>query len=96
MVEENKRKATFLNVAQAEYEVTQIDDCLITSGARCDKLVTDFTRLIELMVFWENVSVLDGLAKSMPKIALDETVDVFEGQVRHTGQPKQKCVQSIA
>lgn len=40
-VEENKRKAVFRNKDQKLFEVTKIDDCLITEGKRCDYAVSE-------------------------------------------------------
>jgi len=39
-VEENRKKAVFRNGDRDTFEVSQVDDCLITDGVRCDKLVT--------------------------------------------------------
>lgn len=50
-VEENKRKAVFRNPNRVEYEISDIDDCVIKSGVRCDKLVSrcdDHSALVEL------------------------------------------------
>lgn len=50
-VEENKRKAVFRNDDRREYEVTNIDGCLIKNERTCDKLVArcdDFSVLVEL------------------------------------------------
>lgn len=40
-VGENGRKAIFINDARAEYEVVEVDGCLITTGVRCDRLVSE-------------------------------------------------------
>jgi hypothetical protein len=50
-VEENKRKAVFRNPNNVEYDVTTIDNCLITNGIRSDYLVSEvgsISILIEL------------------------------------------------
>jgi hypothetical protein len=50
-VEENKKKAIFLNEERREFEVSEVDGCLIRRGIRCDKLVSrkdDHSVLIEL------------------------------------------------
>lgn len=50
-VEENRVKAVFKNDARSFFEVTQIDDCLVKGGIRCDKLVSrcdDISILVEL------------------------------------------------
>lgn len=50
-VEENRRKAVFRNPQRKNYEVTQIDGCLITNGVRADYLVSEVSThsiLIEL------------------------------------------------
>lgn len=39
-VEENGRKAVFINDTRSEYKVTTIDNCLITEGVRADFLVS--------------------------------------------------------
>lgn len=41
LIEENKRKATFLNPRRMPYEVSKVDNCLITGGIRCDYLVSE-------------------------------------------------------
>jgi hypothetical protein len=38
-IEENKRRAVFKNPSRSEYEVTQVDGCLITDGIRSDYLI---------------------------------------------------------
>lgn len=40
VIEENRRKATFSNPSGDLIEVTDVDGCLIVSGPRCDKLVS--------------------------------------------------------
>jgi len=40
-VEENKRKAVFLNPLKKRYSVSKIDDCLIKEGVRADYLVSE-------------------------------------------------------
>lgn len=51
-VEENKRKAIFLNPSKAEFSVTKIDGCLVTGEEiRCDYLVSEIgeaSALVEL------------------------------------------------
>ena len=50
-VEQNKRKATFCNEARDEYEISEVDGCLVTEGIRCDNLVSrkdDHSVLVEL------------------------------------------------
>lgn len=51
-VEENKRKAIFLNPSKAEYSVTKVDGCLVTDGEiRCDYLISEIgeaSALVEL------------------------------------------------
>ena len=39
-VEENRRKAKFRNLHNENFEISQVDGCLIKQGIRCDKLVT--------------------------------------------------------
>jgi hypothetical protein len=40
-VEENRRKAVFLNPEREEHDVTEIDGCVVVEGPRCDFLVSD-------------------------------------------------------
>lgn len=40
VVSEFGRKVTFQNKSADEYQIVQVDDCVIKSGIRCDKLVT--------------------------------------------------------
>lgn len=50
-VEQNKKKAIFDNPLRVEFEVSNIDGCVVTSGVRCDNLVSrkdDCSVLIEL------------------------------------------------
>lgn len=39
-VEENKRKAVFINDTRDEFKISEVDGCLIRQGVRCDKLVS--------------------------------------------------------
>ncbi|MBB4085101.1 hypothetical protein [Sphingomonas carotinifaciens] len=39
-IEENGRKAIFLNESRDEYTVTEVDGCLINDGMRADYLIT--------------------------------------------------------
>lgn len=39
-VEENKKKAIFINEEKSEFRVSQVDGCLIKHGIRCDNLVS--------------------------------------------------------
>jgi hypothetical protein len=50
-VEENRRKATFLNPDRKRYKVTQVDNCVVTEGVRADFLVSEVgeaSALVEL------------------------------------------------
>ena len=49
-VEQNKRKAIFNNTNREEFEVSEIDGCVVKEGIRCDNLVSngDNSVLIEL------------------------------------------------
>lgn len=50
-VEQNKRKAVFRNEERVDFEVSEIDGCLVTEGIRCDNLVSrkdDHSVMIEL------------------------------------------------
>lgn len=48
-VEENKKKAVFRNKVAANYDISQVDGCLITEGMRCDKLITK-TGVVSVLV----------------------------------------------
>jgi hypothetical protein len=48
-VEQKNKKAIFINNERSLYEVTDIDNCLITDGQRCDYMVTKMSSVSALI-----------------------------------------------
>jgi hypothetical protein len=68
--EENGRKIIFQNPNRSSYKTVQVDGCAITTGVRCDKLLTSYDEHSEYFVELKGCDVKHAIEQLEKTIAL--------------------------
>lgn len=79
-VEQNKRKAVFRNPCNVQYDVTEVDGCLVNEGIRADYLVTE-VRSTSVLVELKGADVSHACDQLLASVVHPEITPLLEDRI---------------